>query len=223
MAIKDQHDVMLVLSRERKLVEVLRNQSAPLTVQQIAAYSNEPISSTYKAIARLYDIGVLIKGKTSTVTDSGRVTTQSTYLIDPERVANYSQPLEVIGELPKYYNHMSKQLYSLLDFAARYDPEKPITGGVKAAASYLEVATLLLSLALDPAGAESVENLKMQLALRQYLQQALPAVDNVRSQIKQMLDDPRLWTKELYVLSANEDVQANEELIKRKSQSITIL
>jgi hypothetical protein len=222
MAIKDHHDVQMVLSRERRLVEVLRNYTQPLTVEQIAAYANEPLSSTYKSVKALKEIGVLVEGKASVVTDTGRNATRSTYTLDTERALNYSAPLEVVGELPQYYNHLSKQLYSLLDFAARFDPAKPVTGGVKASASYLEVATLLLSLALDPAGAESVENLKTQLALRSYLQQALPSVKNVVSQIEQLLNDNRIWSKELYVLAANPDVMSNAELIKQKASQINI-
>jgi hypothetical protein len=223
MTIKDQRDVQQVLSRERRLVEVLHNHLNPMTVEQIAAYADEPLSSTYRSIKRLKEIGVLIEGKAHVVTDRGRNATRSTYLLDRERALNYSAPLEQVGELPQYYNHLSKQLYSLLDFAARFDPGKPVTGGVKASASYLEVATLLLSLALDQAGAESVENLKMQLALRSYLQQALPAVRNTVSQIEQMLDDPRIWSKELYVLAANPEVMTNAELIQQKASQINIV
>jgi hypothetical protein len=142
-------------------------------------------------------------------------------MVDPERYRNITQSFEVVGELPKYYNQISKQLYSLLDLANRYEPER-ITGGVKAAGAYLEVATLLLSLALDPAGAESVENLKKQAVLRQYLQQAVPAVDNVRAQMQQMLDDHRLWTKDLYVLGANEQVRNNKDSIIKKTDTIYV-
>lgn len=221
--VKNQRDVQQVLSRERRLVEVLHNHKQPLTVEQIAAYASEPLSSTYRSVAALAEIGVLIKGKASVVTDTGRKATRATYLLDAERALNYSAPLEQVGELPQYYNHLSKQLYSLLDFAARFDPSAPVTGGVKASASYLEVATLLLHLSLSDEGAESVENLKMQLALKSYLQQALPAVKNVVSQIEQMLDDPRIWSKELYVLAANPDVATNAELIKNKAVQINIV
>lgn len=214
-------DAQIVLTRERKVLEILQAHNKPMTVDEIAAYASEPRSSTYKSIGRLYDTGVLIRGRTGSVTDTGRATTKATYMVDPERYRNITQSFEVVGELPKYYNQISKQLYSLLDLANRYEPER-ITGGVKAAGAYLEVATLLLSLALDPAGAESVENLKKQAVLRQYLQQAVPAVDNVRAQMQQMLDDHRLWTKDLYVLGANEQVRNNKDSIIKKTDTIYV-
>ena len=211
-------ELQVAMNKERKLLEAMRNLSTPKSADEIAAYTKTPRSSTYKSLKELETIGVVDTEHRLEVGPSGRNVRVKVYAINVQRANEYSKP--ILGEtIPQIYNALSKKLYSLLELAERYDPSSP-TGGAKASDAYLQVATLLLELSFaDP---DSVESAKQRLHYRQYLQQALAVIKNVANQTQQMLDDPRLWTEDLHVLSANETVRANKDLIHDRASRISI-
>lgn len=208
---------MEATDRQRLLVErMLSLTDEYRTAEEIAVACKSPRSSTYKMLRELELLGVVTTGVRSVQTENKRASTTKVYRLSKQNAEIYVAP--VLGEtIPRVFNRLSKKHYSLLDLAAAYDPSQE-TGGAKAANAYMVVATLLLELSFeDPS---SVESIKKRLELRQYLQHALASAKNTVSSIEQMLNDPRLWNEHLHVLSVNEQVRANKDLIKSRSSRI---
>lgn len=206
-----------VLHREAKILEVMKNANRPMSAAELSTKCGFPLSTTYRSLKSLEEVAVIIITKESLPNDKGKLRLTKMYSIDAVRASNFAGLNPTIStQVPEFYNLLSKKLYSLLDFMGRYDPEQTEkTSGAKAADSYLEVATHLLALSFaDP---DSVEAKRQQLLLRQYLQQAQAVIKNLDSTMTQMLNDARLWSNELYVLSAIEQVKNSKTMIENRA------
>lgn len=211
-------ELVAARDRTRLLVERMRNFEEFMSADEIAVATKTPRSSCYKMLKELEMMGVVQVANRAISLENRRASTIKVYRLDEVNADIYTEP--ILGQhIPQVFNKLSKKYYTLLDLTARYDPNVK-TGGATAADAYMVVAILLLDLSFeDPT---SVESAKKRLELRQYLQHALVSANNTVNSIKQMLDDPRLWTEQLHVLSSNETVRANKDLIKDRASRISL-
>lgn len=207
-------ELTVAADRQRLLVERMRSLTDEWrTAEEIAVATKTPRSSCYRMLKELETIGVVSTGLRAQAEEGKRNSTIKVYKIDKVNADIYTAP--ILGEsIPQIFNRLSKKHYNLLDLAVAYDPNSE-TGGAKAANAYMVVATMLLALSFDDP--TSIESIKHRLELRQYLQHALVSARNTVSSIEQMLNDPRLWTEQLHVLSVNDTVRANKELINDRA------
>lgn len=203
--------------RTRLLVERMRSLTEFMTADEIAVATKTPRSTCYKMLKELEIMGVVDTANRAISIENRRASTVKVFRLNQVNADIYTEP--ILGQhIPQIFNKLSKKYYTLLDLASRYDPNSK-TGGATAADAYMVVAILLLNLSFeDPT---SVESAKARLELRQYLQHALVSANNTVNSIKQMLDDPRLWTEQLHVLSSNETVKANKDLIKDRASRVS--
>lgn len=212
------NDVITLRDRTRLLVERMRTFSEFMTADEIAVATKTPRSTCYKMLKELETMGVVDVALRATSLENRRNSTIKVYRLNIVNADIYNAP--ILGEsIPQIFNKLSKKHYTLLDLTARYDPNSK-TGGATAADAYMVVAILLLNLSFeDPT---SVESAKARLELRQYLQHALVSANNTVFAIRQMLDDPRLWTEQLHVLSSNDKIKQNKDLIKDRASRVSI-
>ena len=210
-------DVIEARDRTRLLVERMRSLPEFMTADEIAVNTKTPRSSCYKMLKELETMGVVEVALRAVSVENKRSSTIKVYKLNQVNADIYTEP--ILGQhIPQIFNKLSKKYYTLLDLASRYDPEQK-TGGATAADAYMVVAILLLNLSFeDPT---SVESAKKRLELRQYLQHALVSANNTVYAIKQMLDDPRLWTEQLHVLSSNDQIKQNKDLIKDRASRVS--
>jgi IclR helix-turn-helix domain len=218
--ISDVSEIQNVLKREGVILEVMRNARTPMPVAEISAKSQVPLSSCYRSLTALENIGVLITTKEKIANDKGKERLTTCYSVDTKRADSFAITSPTIGDtVPGFYNLLSKKLYSMLDLMGRFDPTGPKTSGAKAADAYLVVCTQLLSLSFKDVDTDTKRE---QILLRQYLQQAQAVVKNIDSTIDQMLNDHRLWSDELFVVSAIEEVRASKDLIHERASRSSI-
>lgn len=210
------NDVIQARDRTRLLVERMRKYTEFMSADEIAVATHTPRSTCYKMLKELDMLGVVEVANRAISMENRRASTIKVYRLNVVNADIYTEP--IMGQnIPQIFNKLSKKYYTLLDLCARYDPDVQ-TGGAKAADAYMVVAIELLNLSFeDPT---SVESAKKRLELRQYLQHALVSANNTVSSIKQMLDDPRLWNEHLHVLSSNDQVKQNKDLIKDRASRV---